>query len=65
MADIFLTPIELAKRWKMSTNTLTNWRAQKVGPPITKIGLGSKGKVLYRLADVESYESDRRPRVSE
>lgn len=49
----------------MSVNTLNNWRVQKIGPVFFKMGSGSKGKVLYRLDDVESYEIQRRPQVSE
>lgn len=59
MADVFLTPTELAKRWKMSTHTLTNWRVQKVGPAYVKMGSGPRGKVLYRLAEIEAYEAER------
>lgn len=62
MADVFLTPGELAQRWRMSTHTLQNWRVQNFGPPFTKMGEGRSGKVLYRLDDIEAYEAKRRPR---
>jgi hypothetical protein len=64
MAEIFLTPVELAKRWKMSVNTLNNWRVQKTGPVFLKVGNGLRGKVLYRLDDIELYERDRRPELT-
>lgn len=62
MANVFLTPVELAQRWKMSIHTLTNWRVQKVGPVYVKMGSGPKGKVLYRLIDIEAYEAERAPK---
>ena len=62
MGDVFLTPVELAERWKMSTHTLQNWRVQNAGPTFTKMGEGRSGKVLYRLEDIEAYEAKRRLR---
>ena len=44
---------DLAKRWLISPRTLEQWRWQGRGPRYLKIG----GRVLYRLADVEAYES--------
>lgn len=51
----FLTPAELAARWKgkISTGTLRNWRAKGVGPAFTKI---SSTGILYPLSEVEAYE---------
>jgi hypothetical protein len=43
----------LAKRWPISERTLEQWRWQGKGPPYLKIG----GRVLYRLCDVEAFES--------
>jgi hypothetical protein len=53
----FLTPKELASRWKgtITEKTLANWRSQGDGPPYTKIG----GRVMYRLADVIKWENSR------
>lgn len=59
MLDVFLTPKELAQRWKMSVETLSNWRVRGVGPVFVKMGSGSRGRVLYRLTDVEAYEAER------
>ena len=49
----FLTPEELAERWRMSKETLFKWRSQNHGPPYLKI---SGVKVLYKMADIEHYE---------
>lgn len=53
MTPSFLTPIELAARWRISPRTLERWRWAGEGLPFTKIG----GRVLYSLADVEAYEA--------
>lgn len=39
----FLTPKELATRWRLSEQTLANWRHGRKGPPFVRIG----AKVLY------------------
>jgi hypothetical protein len=48
-----LNQSELAKRWSLSARTLERWRWQRQGPPFLKVG----GRVVYRLEDVESYET--------
>jgi hypothetical protein len=48
-----LTQDDLAGRWRISERTLERWRWQRLGPNYIKIG----GRVVYRLADVLSYES--------
>jgi hypothetical protein len=45
----------LAKRWLISPRTLEQWRWQGRGPRYLKIG----GRVVYRLSDVETFESAR------
>lgn len=52
-AAAFLTPKELATRWKLSPRTLANWRALGKGPPYSKIGL----KVLYPVEGIHEYET--------
>lgn len=54
----YLTPKELASRWKntITLKTLANWRSQGDGPAYTKIG----GRVMYRLIDVVKWEDSRR-----
>lgn len=63
LPETMLTPEELAKRWKMSAGTLKNWRAAKKGPPFVPLGPTGRGRrprVLYRLADVEAWETKNR-----
>lgn len=52
-ADAFLTPKELATRWKLNPQTLANWRALGKGPPYSKIGT----KVLYPVEGIHAYET--------
>lgn len=56
MTDLFLTPAELARRWRVSVQTLANWRSRQSGPPYVKLGR----RVLYRFSDVETIESGAR-----
>ena len=48
-----LNQIELARRWKISHRTLERWRWEKVGPRHLKI----RGRVLYRMEDIEAFEA--------
>ena len=52
--DEFLTVDALIARWKaqVTSATLATWRSRGHGPKFVKVG----GRVLYRLADVVSYE---------
>jgi hypothetical protein len=52
-AAAFLTPKELATRWKLNPQTLANWRALGKGPPYSKIGT----KVLYPVEGIHAFES--------
>lgn len=45
---------QLADRWGVSEATLERWRSEGIGPVFLKI----QGRVLYRVEDVESYESE-------
>lgn len=55
----FLTAEELAKRWRINVRTLENWRTSgRPHPPYTK-PTGKRGRVLYRLAEVEQWENGR------
>jgi predicted site-specific integrase-resolvase len=44
---------QLAERWDMSEATLERWRSEGKGPVFLKL----QGRVLYRLEDVETYET--------
>lgn len=48
-----LNQVELSRRWSISPRTLERWRWLGQGPQFLKIG----GRVVYRLDDVEAYES--------
>jgi hypothetical protein len=50
-----LNQIELSRRWSVSPRTLERWRWLHQGPQYLKIG----GRVVYRLDDVEAYETTR------
>ena len=45
---------QLADRWDVSEATLERWRTEGIGPVFLKL----QGRVLYRVEDVESFESD-------
>ena len=55
METLHLNQHQLAKRWSMSYRTLERWRWLRKGPVFLKLG----GKVVYRIADIETYEADR------
>ncbi|MBM3536054.1 MAG: DNA-binding protein [Alphaproteobacteria bacterium] len=48
-----LNQAELARRWALNHRTLERWRWMGCGPRYLKIG----GRVVYRLADIETYEA--------
>ncbi|MPY72882.1 MAG: helix-turn-helix domain-containing protein [Alphaproteobacteria bacterium] len=56
--NTFLTPAELAERWKVSRGVLANWRAQGKGPGFIRLG-PKGGCIVYRLSEVEAYEAER------
>jgi predicted site-specific integrase-resolvase len=45
---------QLADRWDVSEATLERWRSEGIGPVFLKL----QGRVLYRLEDVEGFESE-------
>ena len=47
-----MTQADLSHRWKVSPRTLERWRATGKGPCWLKLC----GRVVYRLADVRSFE---------
>ena len=51
-----ISPDALAARWGLERSTLDKWRQLKKGPPYLKLG----GRVAYRLADIEAYETKNR-----
>lgn len=53
-AQIFFTPDDLVQRWHISPRTLERSRWLGSGPPFIKVG----AKVLYRITDIEAFESE-------
>lgn len=58
MQEPLLTPSDLALRWSVSRQTLTNWRSRGKGPVYVKLGKGATARIRYRLGDIERFESD-------
>ena len=55
MTDVrHLTQSALAQRWQVSPRTLERWRSMGKGPCWLKLC----GRVVYRLADVRSFEEE-------
>jgi hypothetical protein len=54
VTEQFIDQKQLARRWAMSPRTLERWRWLRQGPVYFKLG----GKVVYRLADIESFERE-------
>lgn len=44
---------QLAERWGISEASLERWRSEGIGPVFLKL----QGRVLYRLEDIEGYET--------
>jgi len=45
---------QLAERWGVSEATLERWRSEGIGPVFLKL----QGRVLYRIEDIEAYETE-------
>tara|TARA_R100000654_G_scaffold16732_1_gene35058 strand:- start:89 stop:274 length:186 start_codon:yes stop_codon:yes gene_type:complete len=56
---IFLTPKELAERWKISLATLANYRSSGKRPPYRKMN----GSVRYDLDDIVQVEEEAKVRL--
>ena len=54
--DQFLTPAELADRWRVHVNSVARWRMECKPPDYHMIN----GKILYKLADIEALELAKR-----
>jgi len=52
MAQINLDPKQVAKRWRITTATLRQWRWNGKGPEHFKI----EGRTLYSLEEIEKFE---------
>ena len=45
---------QLADRWDVSEATMERWRSEGIGPVFLKL----QGRVLYRIEDIETYETE-------
>lgn len=61
----YLTPPELAERWKVSEVTLRSWRKRDKGPAYYRVGPPPHGAIRYAKADVLAYERDNRTTTRE
>ena len=52
----FLTPSELAERWRVHIGSVERWRREGKPPSFYTIN----GKILYKLAEIEDLESAKR-----
>lgn len=52
----YLTPAQLASRWKMARGSIDNMRNRGEGPCYVKLGTAKSSPVRYLLSDVEEYE---------
>jgi hypothetical protein len=52
MEKEFLTSKELATRWRLSDQTLANWRYAGKGPSFIRIG----SRVLYPIETIQQFE---------
>jgi hypothetical protein len=50
----YLTPDEVSERYRgeISTGTLRNWRAMRIGPSYVKVGKG----VLYPVSELDAWD---------
>ena len=48
----YLTSKELATRWRLSNQTLANWRHAGKGPPFIRVG----ARVLYPVDGINDFE---------
>ena len=51
-----ITPAQLAIRWGLSLNTLSQWRAAGTGPVYLRLGDGERPRIRYRMSDILAYE---------
>lgn len=52
MSAAFLTSKEVADRWRLSDQTLANWRSAGKGPPFIRVGT----RVLYPIEGINAFE---------
>lgn len=59
MEPKFLTPCELAERWRVTEGALSKWRNGGIGPCYIKLGHGARNApVRYPLEEIERLERE-------
>lgn len=56
-SEVYVTPAELAKRWRCTGGHLANLRRSRKGPSYVKLADGRGGAVRYRFSDILRFES--------
>lgn len=51
-----LHPRQVAERYGITPETLSNWRRERKGPPFIRLGQGKRPRVMYRVADINEWE---------
>ena len=57
MQPQFLTPCELADRWRVTTSALGKWRSQGIGPRFIKFGDRNRA-VRYPMDEILKFERE-------
>lgn len=55
-----LDPRQVAARYKITPETLSNWRRERKGPPFIRLGNNRRSRPMYRLVDVLKWEEQQR-----
>lgn len=58
MQDL-MHPKDVAARYGITPETLSNWRREKKGPRWIKLGKGKRPRVMYRREDVLEFEQEQ------
>lgn len=58
-----LSTSELARRWNVHAETLRKWRMLGLGPPYYRPSGKPRGRVRYRVSDIERWERSNKVRA--
>lgn len=59
MSDL-MHPRQVAQRYGITLETLSNWRRERKGPPFIRLGTGQRPRAMYRLEDVLEWERNQK-----
>jgi len=63
MATALITTTEAAQQLRIQPQTLRVWRLQGIGPQYVRLGGGgARGRVLYRVEDIDAWLASRTAR---